>query len=170
MVAQTLTLLQNWYDEPSAGSDRPKLLSKLAVLEFCGWLESWMDDFVVELSKNCLRDDPWTASLIKATYGFDYGRHLRPMMTGILGEHLVRVIELRLNSNFSGDLEQIRSMLGSLWQMRCAFAHNDLLQNVVQQTTFNAPSWTINQHRILSKKLENLRGVSIGVAAAAQVN
>lgn len=168
MVAQTLTLLHNWFVEPSAGNDRPKLLSKFAVLELCGWLEWWMDDFVIELSRNCLHDDQWTGDMVvQKTFGFEYGTHLRPMVCKLLGEHLTRVTESRFERQFPGDLDTIKSMLGSLWKIRCQFAHNDLTQNIAQQTTFNAPSWTINQHRIISKKLENFRVVGVAVAAAA---
>jgi hypothetical protein len=47
MIAETLTNLENWYKEPAGDNERPKLLSKLAVIELCGWLEEWMDETIL---------------------------------------------------------------------------------------------------------------------------
>lgn len=165
MVTLTLNLLQNWFIEPSQGNDRSKLLSKMATIEFCGWLEHWMDDFILELSNLSLRDELWTKSdVILKTSGFEYINHLRPMMCKLIGEHHVRMGERRFEAAHPGDLDQIKSMLGSNWKIRCSFAHSDLVHNIATQVTFNAPSWTINQHRILEKKLENLKIIFVAFA------
>jgi hypothetical protein len=154
MIEETLVALHNWFTEPTAGNDRPKLLSKLASLELCGWLEGWMDQFVLELSQKCL----W----------FDYSLHLRPMLCKILGEHLTRSLEAEFDRAHPGDLAQIKSTLGSLWKIRCEFAHSDLAANVAMQSTFNAPSFTQNQHRVLNKKLEAFRAVGNKLATSAK--
>ena len=39
MVAATLQTIDVWFKEPATSNDRPILLSKLAILELCGWLE-----------------------------------------------------------------------------------------------------------------------------------
>jgi hypothetical protein len=169
MVTETLTTLHNWFSEPSVGNERPKLLSKLAILELCGWLEGWMDEFVLELSRHCLSDDKWVNDhVIERTNGFDYSQHLRPMLCKVLGEHLTRCLEAEFAVSNPGDLEQIKSTLGSLWTQRCKFAHADLLMNVATQATFNAPSWTQNQHRVLQKKLEALKSAGLKLAKSAQ--
>jgi hypothetical protein len=168
MVSDTLITINNWFQEPSFGNERPKLLSKLATLELCGWLEGWMDDFVLELSRCCLSDDKWVKeAVISKTNGFDYNSHLRPMLCRILGEHLTRLLEIEFDQTNPGDLDQIKSTLGLLWKQRCEFAHGDLISNVAMQSTFNAPSWAQNQYRVLNKRLEALKVVGLKIASSS---
>lgn len=167
MVASTLALLQNWYTEPTQGNDRPKLLSKLATLEFCGWLEHWMDDFINELAQHSVCSTQWVeADVIGKTSGFDYGSHLRPMLCKLLGEHQVLVGESRFMAQHPSELEQIKSVLGMMWKIRCSFAHSDLQHNVIAQATFNAPSWTASQHRSLERKLLNMKAIFLVLASS----
>jgi hypothetical protein len=168
MVAETLTVLNDWFKEPTAGNERPRLLSKLATLELCGWLEGWMDELIIQLSRECLKDDDWvTSNVIKRTHGFDYVSHLRPMFCKILGEHLTRVLELEYDKANPGDLDRIKSTLKALWKQRCEFAHSDLITNVATQSTFDAPSLVQVQHEMLQKKLEALKLLCNTLAKAA---
>lgn len=90
------------------------------------------------------------------------------MLCKILGEHLTRALEAEFDRAHPGDLAQIKSTLGALWKIRCEFAHSDLAANVAMQSTFNAPSFTQNQHRILNKKLEAFRAVGNSLATSAK--
>lgn len=106
------------------------------------------------INKCCLKDEPWTQKeLVDPTYGFDYNRHFRPNIVMLIGEHLTRILEKRMEDKFPGDLERFKSAVGHLWKERCAFAHDDIVANVAKQQKFVAPSWTINQHRIINKML-----------------
>jgi len=60
-----------------------------------------------------------------------------------------------------GALEDLKSNLGSLWKQRCSFAHADLAAHQAAQLNFFAPSWTKNQHRVLSKRLEEYKNCII---------
>lgn len=166
MIATTLATIDTWYNEPTAGSDRPKLLSKLALLELCGWLETEQDRIIAALDGSCLGDPAWThKEVIERTFGFDYGKHFRPMLAKLLGEHLTRRLESQMEQKFPGDLDRLRSSTGDLWLKRCNFAHADMVANVAKQQTFTAPSWSINQHRIISKMLQRVEAEALALAA-----
>lgn len=158
MVDETLKTINLWYGEPSIGGERPKLLSKLALLELCGWLEGEFDSVVMELEAICLVDSIWVReNVLDKTSGFTYAGHLRPMLSKVVGEVFARKIELRIDHEFPGELQQMASLLGSLWKLRCDFAHSDMVANIAAQQVFQAPSWVINQHRILKKCIEHYR-------------
>ena len=146
----------NWYDEPSQGGDRSKLLSKLAVLELSGWIEGEFDRLAYHVGRICLNDSNWVmVNVIARSHGFHYMDHWRVMLTRLVGEAFARRIEGWLEENFPGDLEQLKSMLGTLWKIRCSFAHADIVSNVATQQRFDAPSWVINQHRIIKRLMEH---------------
>jgi hypothetical protein len=151
-IEETLRLLDAWYNEPSTGDDRPKLISKLALLELCGWIEGAFDEMIRNIGQQTISDDKWVnEKLIDKTYGFKYDNHLRAMIVELVGEVFARRIEEQMENANSGDLDRMRSTLGELWKKRCSFAHADVSANVASQAKFDAPSWSINQHRILKK-------------------
>ncbi len=151
-IEQTLRLLDAWYNEPSAGNDRSKLISKLALLELCGWIEGVFDEMIRKIGQQTLGDEKWVnEKLIDKTSGFKYDMHLRAMIVELVGEVFARRIEEQMEVASSGELERMKSMLGELWKKRCSFAHADVSANVASQAKFDAPSWSINQHRILKK-------------------
>lgn len=154
MVEATLRQLDTWYNEPSQGGDRPKLLSKLATLELCGWLEGEFDRLALLVEAGRLNDTDWVKkNVISRTSGFHYEDHWRPMLSRLVGEIYARRVERKMEHDYPGDLERLKSTLGTLWMIRCNFAHADITANVASQQTFNAPSWSLNQHRVLAKML-----------------
>lgn len=151
-IEDTLNVLDAWYNEPSVGSDRPKLISKLALLELCGWIEEVFDEMMRNIDAQTLGDEKWVnEKLIDRTSGFKYDTHLRAMIVELIGEVFARRIEEQMEATGKGDLERMKAMLGELWKKRCSFAHADVAANVASQAKFDAPSWSINQHRILKK-------------------
>lgn len=157
LIEDSLRTLVAWYDEPSRGNDRPKLLSKLALLELCGWIEETFDDLIRGIDSATINDNKWVSEcVIKKTNGFTYTSHLRPMLVNLLGEILTRRVEDEMELNHNGDLDRMKSLLGTLWEKRCNLAHADVGANVASQVKFDAPSWTINQYRILKKLTSSL--------------
>jgi hypothetical protein len=157
-IDKTLDSLVVWYEEPSAANERAQLLSKLAVLELCGWLEGFFDTIVMEVDSMTMADSEWVnKAVISGVYGFDYAKHLRAMLKHLLGEVLVRRVENRLETEAPGDLERLKSILGSLWKIRCEFAHSDLVTNIASQRTFYAPSWSRAQLTSLQALIEAYR-------------
>ncbi len=149
MVEATLRQLDTWFNEPSQGGDRPKLLSKLATLELCGWLEGEFDRLALVAETGRLSDPEWVRThVISRTSGFLYDSHWRSMLARLVGEVFARRVEVRMEMSCPGDLERLKTMLGTLWRIRCDFAHADMTANVAAQQTFQAPSWSLNQHRL----------------------
>lgn len=164
MVAATLLELDVWYKEPALSNDRPKLLSKLAVLELCGWLEVEFDRLIRLVEVGRLNDADWVeANVIKKTNGFAYVDHWRPMLCKVVGEVFARRVELAMENAHPSELDQLKSLLGQLWKTRCSFAHADMNTNVAAQQTFNAPSWTISQHTKLKEMLARYEAAMIQV-------
>lgn len=152
LIEDSLNVLDAWYNEPSVGNDRPKLLSKLALLELCGWIEESFDKLIRNVDLITINDNEWVNnSVIKRTNGFTYLSHFRPMLVTLVGEFSVRRIESEMQKNCNGELERMKSLLGTLWDKRCNLAHADVGANVAAQIKFDAPSWSINQYRILGK-------------------
>lgn len=164
MVAATLQALDAWFKEPTTSLDRPKLLSKLALLELCGWLEVEFDRLIRLVEIGRLNDAPWVEkNIIERTNGFAYGNHWRPMLCKIVGEVFARRVEQAMEAAHPSELDQLKSILGQLWVERCSFAHADINTNVAAQQTFNAPSWTISLHTNLKGILGRYEAVLIGV-------
>jgi hypothetical protein len=154
VVDTTLKELDTWFKEPSTSNDRPKLLSKLAILELCGWLEGEFDRLVLLAESGRLNDRVWVdKNLISRTYGFQYDSHWRQMFARLVGEVFVRRVEAEMETTFPGDLIRLKNLLGTLWKVRCDFAHADMTAHLAAQQTFQAPSWSIGQHRDLKQLL-----------------
>jgi hypothetical protein len=155
MIDSTLATLETWYNEPTAGPERPKLLSKLALLELCGWLETEQDRILLAVDSACLKDSSWTQKeIVEKTFGFDYNKHFRPMMVKLIGEHLMRKL-----------VDQLKASTSDLWTKRCNFAHADMAFNIAKQQRFDAPSWSSNRLRILNKALARFEAEAVALAA-----
>lgn len=166
LIEDSLRLIDTWYNEPSVGNDRPKLLSKLAMLELCGWIEETFDELIREVDRSTINDSKWVSEcVIKKTSGFTYASHLRPMLVTLIGEVLTRRVEDEMERNHNGELERMKSLLGTLWEKRCNLAHADVAANVASQIKFDAPSWSMNQYRVLKKYFSSLES-SIKTALA----
>lgn len=164
MVDATLQQIDSWYNETNDGSDRPKLLSKLAILELCGWLEEEFDRIVLVAQTGRLNDADWVKkNIILKTSGFRYDDHLRQMLAKLFGEVLVRRIEKTMEAQFPGEIESLSAILGTLWKLRCDLAHKDLSASVAAQQTFHAPSWTQRQFRDVAKIVSHFETVMIEV-------
>lgn len=160
MVASTLQALDVWFKEPTTSNERTKLLSKLAILELCGWLEVEFDRLIRLVEVGRLNDSAWVEkNVIEKTNGFTYNSHWRPMLCKVVGEVFARRVELAMEVAHPTELEHLKSMLGQLWKDRCSFAHADMNTNVATQQTFNAPSWTISQHGTLKAILGRYEAV-----------
>ncbi len=164
MIVTTLKQLDIWFNEPSQGGDRPKLLSKLATLELCGWIEGEFDRLALLTESGRLNDPDWVrTNVISKTSGFQYDNHWRPMLSRLVGEVFARRVERQMETKFPGDLDRLKSILGTLWKIRCDFAHADMTANLAAQQTFSAPSWSLNQHRLLTKLLDRYEESMIAV-------
>ena len=104
--------------------ERPIMFAKLAVLEYCGWLEESFDD----IARNCVRSKLRTKksrdileARIKRTNGFVYDTHIRPLIGFALGT--VRLLRLEKELTRNGSLDVLKTNLESMNHLRNRAAH-----------------------------------------------
>jgi hypothetical protein len=166
MIAARLKELSTWYSEPHADLNRLELLSKLAALEMCGWIEEEFDVLVRDVDAILMKDPSWVdANVISKNSGFTYESHLRKMLSQLAGEFLVRRIETSFESIYPGDLMQLKNHLKQLYKMRCSLAHTSLAAAPLRQYTLNAPSVTTAQYNTLSLLVVRFRAVTLAEVA-----
>lgn len=154
-IEDILSELDAWYNELPGGTERPSLLSKLAALELCGWVEERFDSMATNMANAAgVADGKAVVSRIDGTYGFRYADHVRGLFLAIGGEMIVQRAEATLEKNQPGELSRLQSALGALWKHRCELAHVSSVKVTGKQLVVNAPSWSVNQQRVLSKLID----------------
>ncbi len=149
-IDQTLSIIVKWFEE-SADGEQVQLLSKLALLELCGWLEGTFDDLIIQIGGQTVIEKAWIdARVISPIHGFHYEKHLRRMLQGLLGEVIVRRVEERLDLTSPSDFSAFKALLSTLWTIRCNLAHADIVSNIKTQKTLKAPSWSRSQYGALN--------------------
>lgn len=122
-----LEKLCQYYSESQDSHESPQLalmISKLAVLELCGWIEEWVHD----LARSCVlaRSDDAAAieimdNAIKNTHGIHYQQHVQPLLSVAIGASRLTAIERKLSEN--GKFDLLRSELGTVQKVRNLLAH-----------------------------------------------
>ncbi len=142
-IRRTLVFLNSQYDEYIGGREqiKPMMYSKLAILEYCGWLEETFD----EIARNCVRHKQRTfesrkdlESQISRTTGFAYKNSGRKLLCSAIG--IVRLLEIEKVLERNGELSLLQSNLGAMNEQRRRAAHTST-RGVTQQ--YIAPSVTI---------------------------
>jgi hypothetical protein len=76
------------------------------------------------------------------------------MLCRLVGESAMLHAESTFEADNPGKLEQFRGALTTLWKSRGVLAHTHSGALVNKQEKINAPSWSVNQHRVLSKMID----------------
>lgn len=140
-IGDSLKALDEWYKEHIVDTDRTTFLSKLAILELCGWIEESFDELIRDVDKSTINDSKWVyTNVIANTSGFIYEKHFRSMLVKLIGEVLTRRVETEMEQNHNGDLDRMKLLLGTLWKTRCKLAHANVEANVISQVQFDSPS------------------------------
>lgn len=115
--------------------------SKLAILEYCGWVEDSFDLIIRRSVKGKLKTPEFRqmleVSVIGNTHGFQYKKHFRPMLVRALGLKNAETVEKHLND--AGSLEILISELENVKQHRDSAAHT-WIDGATR--TYPAPSYT----------------------------
>ena len=136
-ISNTLTKLDAEYTS-TADSNMQLLYSKLAVLEFCGWIEVSFDTLWLDyVANNLLVQDniDRIKQIIKKNYGFAYDSNIYPMMCSVLG---VNNWENILDTFPVADFSNLNAILGSYIRSRNSAAHTNTLLGVTP--TYLTPS------------------------------
>jgi hypothetical protein len=127
--------------------------SRLAVLELGSWLEESFDDIVARSLKGKLKTVQFKDILrgyIKATHGFKYKKHFRPLMIRAIGLYQMEKIHNYLDS--SGQLQILESTLDTISDKRNPAAHTSFIGT----PSYPAPSTTLGQLDRLYPILRNI--------------
>lgn len=142
-IRTTLTFLDGKYNAHLLHRDTeiPVLYSKMAILEYCGWLELAFD----EIARNCVRHKLRTTASrkdlehqIDRTHGFTYKQNIAPLLAYGLGT--IKLIEVERKLKATGELQALTSHLGTMNQSRREAAHTFTSGRT---SRFDAPSTTI---------------------------
>ena len=141
-ILSNLKTLDSRYRKATTPKDA-KFVSKLAILELCGWIEESMDDIVMRCAIRHLKEQKnrkyCRDEIVKRTYGFDYESNFRSMLIRLLGLIAVEKIEQQVNV---GLRDAMTAALGTLKTQRNTEAHTHLKGST---RLINAPSVTITQ-------------------------
>ena len=140
----TLRSLDKRYNSAltSATPEDAIFYSKLAILEYCGWIEEAFDTVIRRSMKKKLKTLAFKQILeggvIGTTYGFRYKKHLRNMLCRSLGLQRAEAIEQSLKDN--GEFEVLESELETFTGHRNNAAHTSVAGTT---QTYPAPSVVI---------------------------
>ena len=111
----------------SPDSNMAVYFAKLAIIEYCGWIEETMDAIIAGYAKGKVKTTPFIESLkskIDKTYGFQYKKHFRPLLVHVVGIIRFEKIQSALDSN--GDLVSLKSELDNYVKYRNNAAHTHI--------------------------------------------
>ena len=157
---KTLDFLDRLYNEhiTSEDSEEAVAFSKLAVIEFCGWVETTIDDIArssVIVSLPASSDRSSLENLIKDTSGFDYKRHVTPLLTHSIG--IVKYTQIEETLKQEGLLDQFTTVLNAEFKkMRNRAAHTFLDGT---QRNYDAPSLIKGKVLQIYPMLERMRAL-----------
>ncbi|MBS4071949.1 MAG: hypothetical protein KGZ90_11505 [Algoriphagus sp.] len=137
----------------SAPTAEATYYSKLAIIELCGWIEHSMDNIADNFATRHLTSTPFRdmySSIKKGTYGFEYKKNFRKMLSSTIGLHNMQSIELSLTT--TGEIAILEATLSSLKTLRDNAAHTF----IDATTTYQAPSATKSQLLIIYPILKKI--------------
>ncbi len=118
-ILKTLEGLDQRYKESlkTPTSEDSVYFSKLAILEYCSWIEEAFDDIVRRSVKGQIKTIEFRQILehgiIRNTHGFQYKENFRPMLCRAIGLRDMEIIEIYLKRSgqfeiFINELESIK--------------------------------------------------------------
>lgn len=120
-------------------------LSKLAILELCGWIELSADDLVERHASRHLKEIGNLRfvenTIVKRNYGFDYESNFRHMMMRTVGIITLEQIEIAIGPSV---LVPFSAQLGNLKAVRNQLAHT-YVKGSGATLSIDAPSVTKNR-------------------------
>lgn len=138
-IEAKLHRLDTEYNNSILDPDLPIFYSKLAVIEFSGWMEDSVDSIVYDYIDNHIVDPIVKQNIkknVNANFGFNYYSNLFKVFTSVLGVDTWENIEDKLKPQNLANLVNITSTFTGI---RNKAAHS----SIVVTTTFSSPSTTI---------------------------
>ena len=139
----------------SSSSDDPVYYSKLAVLEFSGWVEESFDAIAIRAAKGKLKTTKFQNILkevVKKNSGFTYDNHFLSMLSKVVGLPACEKLHREMDSD--GSIAILRAELDAVVQQRNKAAHINLANTTV---SFDTPSIYLGRQGRLNKVYPVLR-------------
>jgi len=146
-IEQNIIVIDGKYNDPSTSTHEKILYSKLAVLEFCGWIEESLDQILNDYIALCVSSSNQSYvynNIIKKNFGFEYDRNTRKMFCSVIGIKNLEIIETILNG-YGGQIITLESLLSNYTKIRNQAAHNSTPLGTALQ--YNAPSIVLADFR-----------------------
>lgn len=124
-IENNILLIEAKYNDPSTTTHEQILYSKLAVLEFCGWIEESFDQILKDysLTKVSVVNQRYVdTAIIRKNYGFEYDSNTRPMFCRVLGIKNLEDMESILDDG-RGVVTILKSLLSNYTTKRNDAAH-----------------------------------------------
>jgi len=156
-IEKTLKKLDVKYNNAllSADPQEATYYSKLATLEYCGWIEESMDLIARRSVKGKIKTNTFQQifdnSIIGNIHGFQYVRHFRQMMIRTIGIINMEKLEKHLIS--TNKLDVLKNELDAVRTDRNDAAHT-WISGVTK--SYPAPSVTLNRLKILYPILRDI--------------
>lgn len=150
-IYNTLSLLDKEYVS-SSGVDLPLLYSKLAVLEFSGWIEVSFDSLCSDYINNHIvniDNQKRIGKIINHNYGFTYDQNVFPMMCSVLG---INNWENILDAFPPTDLLNLKAVLSNYKTERDRAAHNNTVPGVTP--AYLSPSLVIADYNRMKPAIQ----------------
>ena len=155
-IQRNLRRINRLYNVPCS-PEEALLLSKLATLELCGWIEVSMDDIVIRMAKRLLSDPvdraTYESEFVNRVHGFDYQIHFRRLLMGLIGLQGVVLMEGGVDPSLFAPM---RGALSSLKPLRDSHAHTYLKGSTLK---LDAPSVSLARFSVLYAGLKNVETV-----------
>lgn len=155
-VLSSLKSINRLYKRTAGTKDTIETLlySKIAILEFGGWIEESMDDIVERCAKRCLVAPSNLKKVqnpvIKRNYGFLYEEHFSKMLRQVIGFDGLEELEKVLDPT---KLALLKSGLVSMTTIRNSLAHTHIKGTA---RSIEAPSSTIARFESLYEGLKDI--------------
>jgi hypothetical protein len=155
-IENNLISIEGKYNDPSTNTHEQVLYSKLAVLEFCGWIEESLDQILSDyMTSNVLPQNQSyvESNIVKRNAGFEYDRNTRKMYCGVLGIKNLEDIEIVLNG-YGGQIITLENMLRNYTTIRNDAAHKST--PIGTTLRYNAPSVVLADYRTIKPIIADL--------------
>ena len=136
-IEKTLRRLNELFQKEENSDLDNCLFSKLALLEFCGWIEFALDDVIKEFSSKASlssKNQKYVDEQIKRNSGFSYDKHYKPLLIKLIGIINYQKLEVAIDG--------LVSTLNYLYKARNDAAHTHTTHTELE--TRGAPSHIIS--------------------------
>ncbi|MPN45866.1 hypothetical protein SDC9_193441 [bioreactor metagenome] len=127
-------------------------------MELCGWVEETVDiiltNYITQKVKNAHLQETIIGEVILPVYGFNYSKHLKPLLDKILGAANAQKMMLRLALRDGRDC-RLKAIFGSLSRARDRAAHTHWHGT----PCFAAPSSIINDFKNMRPILRSMERI-----------